>query len=210
MYLPKAFQEPDLDSVQSFIEENAFATLILPGADGALEIAHLPFLFDRGVGPHGRLRAHVARANPIWKLAAEGRAATVIFNGPHGYVSPRWYERPREQVPTWNYMVVHAHGRAEVTQDRAVLAALLDELSAVYERGAPEPWRFAELDAGLREDLLGAIVGVTISIERVEAKFKMSQNRLPEDRARVERAFRERGGADDLAMAEWMSRAGRR
>jgi transcriptional regulator len=205
MYLPKIFQEPEPARIHAFIKAHSFGALIVTGADGALEIAHLPFLLDTQTGPHGRLRAHVARANPIWKLAAEGRPATVVFSGPHGYVSARWYEHPDKQVPTWNYMVVHAQGRLEAPMDRSELWALLDELASFHEHGAPQPWRMERLEESLREDLLGAIVGLSLPIDRLEAKFKLSQNRSPEDRARVIRAFQERGGAVDVAMADWMS-----
>jgi len=206
MYLPKTFRASDPEQIHAFIEAHSFGALIVAKPDGALEIAHLPFLLDRQTGPHGSLRAHVARANPIWKLAAAGHAATVVFSGPHGYVSARWYEKPRVQVPTWNYMVVHAHGRMEAPMDRTSLSTLLDDLSTSHERGAPEPWRFADLEVSVREELLEAIVGLTLPIERLEAKFKLSQNRSPEDRARVIEALRERGGPDDLAMLEWMER----
>ncbi|MDI1437496.1 FMN-binding negative transcriptional regulator [Polyangium sorediatum] len=202
MYLPRAFQESDPAEIHDFIEAHSFGALLVAKADGALEIAHLPFLLDRRAGPHGTLRAHVARPNPIWKLAAAGHPATVVFSGPHGYVSARWYEHPREQVPTWNYMVVHAHGRLEAPMDRAGLSALLDDLSSFHERGAPEPWRMDQLEDAFREELLDAIVGLSLPIDRLEAKFKLSQNRSPEDRARVIRALRERGGPDDLAMAK--------
>jgi transcriptional regulator len=204
VYLPKTFQAIDPAEIHGFIEAHSFGALIVPHGDGSVEIAHLPFLLDRNAGPHGGLRAHVARANPIWKLA--GRPATVVFSGPHGYVSARWYEHPREQVPTWNYMVVHAQGRLEAPMDRASLASLLDDLSSFHERGASEPWRMETLESDVREVLLDAIVGLTLPIERLEAKFKLSQNRSPEDRARVIRALRERGGPDDLAMLEWMER----
>lgn len=204
MYLPKVFAETDPARIYDFVEAYSFGMLVVPGADGQLEIAHLPFLLDRAAGMHGVLRAHVARANPIWKNAAEGRPATVIFAGPHGYVSPRWYEQPREHVPTWNYMAVHAIGRLEAPMERADLARLVDELSAFHEREAPEAWRMADLEATFREELFDAIVGLRLVVDRFEAKLKLSQNRSPEDHARVTNALEARGAPDDLAMARWM------
>lgn len=207
MYLPKVFAETDPTRIYDFVDAHSFGALIVPGADGALEIAHLPFVLDRTAGMHGVLRAHVARANPIWKNAAEGRPATVIFAGPHGYVSPRWYEKPREQVPTWNYMAVHAIGRLEAPMERADLATLVDDLSAFHERDAiaPEqPWRMADLEATFRDELLDSIVGVRVVLERFEAKLKLSQNRSAEDHTRVANALEARGAPDDLAMARWM------
>lgn len=207
MYLPKVFAETDPTRIYDFVEAHAFGALIVPGEGGALEIAHLPFLLDRTAGMHGVLRAHVAGANPIWKKAAEGRPATVIFTGPHGYVSPRWYEKPREQVPTWNYMAVHAIGRLEAPMERADLATLVDELSAFHERDAPDteqPWRMADLEASFREELLDAIVGFRLVVDRFGAKLKLSQNRSAEDHTRVANALEARGAPDDLAMARWM------
>lgn len=208
MYQPKVFREADQRRLHDLIASHSFGALITTDEQGALEISHLPFLLDRDHGPHGALRVHVARANRIWKLATAGRPVTVVFDGPHGYVSPRWYEHPREQVPTWNYAVVHAHGRAVGPMDRADLAQLLDDLSAFHEADAPEPWRFAELDAALREQLLAEIVGMTIVVERLEGKLKLSQNRSAADHDRVVRAFRERGRPDDLEMVRLMTEKG--
>src|SRR5262245_58942503 len=111
MYLPRVFESTDRALICELIHAYSFATLVVARAAGDLEIAHLPFVFDSEVGPHGRLRAHVAVANPISELVVAGASATVIFQGPHAYVSPSWYEKPTEQVPTWNYAVIHARGR---------------------------------------------------------------------------------------------------
>ncbi|WP_437731668.1 FMN-binding negative transcriptional regulator [Sorangium sp. So ce1335] len=204
MYSPRAFVETDLDRQLDLIEAHGFGCLMVQDGQGGIEIAHLPFVLDRGVGPHGRLRAHVARANPIWRLATDGRPVVAVFSGPHGYVSARWYEEPTRQVPTWNYAVVHAHGRASGPMDRDDLSALLDDLAAIHERGAAEPWSTRALDRELHESLLQGIVGFAIAIERLEGKFKLSQNRSPADQARVARALAERGRPDDLEMLRWM------
>src|SRR5262249_20211345 len=158
--------ETDPARIHAFIRNYAFGALIAAGDRGEVEIAHIPFLFDSDKGNHGELRTHVARANPIWKLAIDGRPLTVVFNGPHGYVSPRFYERPTEQVPTWNYTVVHVHGRARGAMNDEELALLLGDLSAEYEHGAPEPWRLSHLDIKVRDQLMREIVGISIAIER--------------------------------------------
>jgi transcriptional regulator len=205
MYLPKLFLETDRDRLHRLIEAHSFGCLIVPKEPGEVEIAHLPFVLDRDVGPSGRLRAHVARANPIWRLLTDGRPAIAVFSGPHGYVSPRWYERPGEQVPTWNYAVVHAHGRALSPMSREDLVSLLDDLVTVHEQSATEPWTTARLDPTLRDELLRAIVGFTLTIERLEGKLKLSQNRSPSDHARVVRGLSERGWPDDLEMVGLMT-----
>lgn len=203
MYNPRLFRETDTGRLFDLIEEYSFGMLIVAGDGGSPEITHVPFLLDRHAGPSGALRCHVARANPVWKLA-QGRPVTAVFNGPHGYVSPRWYERPTEQVPTWNYAVVHAHGRAEAPLPREELRRLLVDLAAANERGAASPWTMEAMVPGRAGEMLEGIVGIAISIERLEGKLKLSQNRSPEDRARVRRALAERGSAEDLAMLRWM------
>jgi transcriptional regulator len=110
MYQPRPFIESDLSRLHALIETHAFGTLIVNDPQNGLEIAHLPFALDRGVGAHGRLRVHLSRAHPIWQAALGTGRATVVFTGPHAHVSAAWYEAPSKQVPTWNYAVVHAHG----------------------------------------------------------------------------------------------------
>ena len=208
MYTPKLFLEDRRERLHAVIEAHSFGTLVVTDEQGRAEIAHLPFVLDPAVGPNGQLRVHVARANPIWKLALASRPTVVIFSGPHGYVSPRWYETPLKQVPTWNYAVVHAHGHARGPMSRDELAALLDDLVAAHERGAPAPWRADEMDADLREKLLQQIVGFSISIDTLEGKFKLSQNRSPADQTRVVHALGERGYADDAGLVRLMTADG--
>src|SRR5215203_5006367 len=111
MYNPRLFQEGERARLFDFIDAYSFGMLVVPD-DGGVEIAHLPFMLERGSGENGALRCHVAKVNRIWQLAQDGRPITAVFAGPHTYISPRWYEHPTRQVPTWNYTVVHAHGRA--------------------------------------------------------------------------------------------------
>jgi transcriptional regulator len=203
MYQPAHFREPDEARLFELIEQHAFGALVAVDDGGVPEIAHLPFTLDRGASV---LRTHVARANPLARLAATGRAMTAVFTGPHGYVSPRAYPQPRATVPTWNYAVVHVRGPVRVL-DAAGLRALVDELAAIHERGAAAPWRLADADPAVATRLLPAIVGLEVALERVEGKYKLSQNRSAEDRAGVARALAERGAPDDLAMLELMKRA---
>jgi transcriptional regulator len=202
MYQPAHFREPDEARLFDLIEQHSFGALVAVDDEGGVEIAHLPFVLDRAARV---LRTHVARANPLAKLAATGPAMTAVFSGPHGYVSPRFYAQPRAQVPTWNYAVVHVRGRVRVL-DAAELRALVDELATIHERGAAAPWRLADMEPAVSEGLLRGIVGVELPLERVEGKYKLSQNRSEADRAGVVRALAERGGPDDLAMLELMKR----
>lgn len=182
----------------------SFAMLVVPRADGQVEIAHLPFLVDGA----DRLRVHTARANRIWRdVVAADRPGDVlvVFSGPHGYVSPSWYERSKEDVPTWNYTVAHAHITAPRVLEKDDLLRLLDDLAKAHEMG---PWRLDEHPLASRDQMLQEIVGLELPVARWEAKSKLSQNRTPADHARVVAALEQRGAPDDLEMAARMHQLG--
>lgn len=209
MYTPRVFAEPDRERLLALIEQHPFGLLIVADGQPGLELSHLPFLLDRGRGGEpDRLRVHVARSNPVWRRAlGAAHAVTAVFSGPDAYVSPRWYEQPREQVPTWNYAVVHAHGRAQGPASREELRGLLERLAAQHESGAgADAWTLATLEPRLREELLEQIVGFTVTIERLEGKYKLSQNRSAADHAGVIRGLTARGSPADLEMAALMRR----
>jgi transcriptional regulator len=169
-------------------------------------IAHLPFLLDRGRGPCGTLLAHVARANPARLAAEAGAPAVAVFSGPHAYISPGWYTS-RDEVPTWNYVVVHAHGVLRALDDAGLLD-LLARLAAVHEQGRPDPWSLADLTPETMGELFPAITGFAMEITAIEGKLKLSQNRRPEDREGAIRGLAERGSPDDLALVGLMTRPG--
>src|ERR1700749_1163917 len=131
MYIPPAFRLEDKARLAAFLRAHSFATFITQ--DGAAPFAsHLPMLYRPDLGEHGTLIAHLARANPQWQHFAEDREALVIFHGPHGYISPSWYETS-PAVPTWNYAVVHAYGIPWIFEDHDRIAALLRETISLYE-----------------------------------------------------------------------------
>ena len=204
MYKPRHFREEDPARLDDVIARHSFATLIVATATGELDIAHVPVLFDRDVEGKARVRLHVATASSIWRAALAAGRATVVFAGPHGYVSASWYETPTEQVPTWNYAVVHAHGTPGV-MDRDALIQLLDDLVSANERG-PGAWSTSHLNTTLRDELLLQIVGVSIAVTSLEGKFKLSQNRSETDRLRVVDALRHRASPDDLALVALMTK----
>jgi len=201
MYIPAEFSEPDLARARALVEGHSFGMLVVPRAGGAPEIAHIPFLLDAEPAPFGTLRAHVARANPVAALLASEVAVVAVFAGPHAYVTPRWYESPHANVPTWNFTAVHAHGVARRVTDREETLQTLRDLTARHEADAERPWTPADADAKYVERLLGGIVAFSIRIERFEAKAKLSQNRSAADREGVVRGLRARGYADDAAVA---------
>jgi transcriptional regulator len=154
-------------------------------------------------GPYGTLHGHCARANPQWRSFGEGEVL-VVFHGPHAYVSPSWYAEP-VNVPTWNYVAVHAYGTARPMETPRELRALLQALVDHHESGFAQPWRM-ELPEDYLADRMRAIVGFEIPIARIEGKFKLSQNRPPADRRSVARELAHAGGDGGRELALWMEK----
>lgn len=205
LYVPRAFEAGGA-AVAELLRGHPFATLVTP-ADPEPLISHLPLEYRAGHGARGALLGHVARANPHWRNFGT-RASIAIFHGPHAYVSPSWYATPAAAVPTWNYAVAHVHGHVEILTDPAETRALLEALIERYEADRAQPWRLQLEGRGL-EAMLGAIVGFRLSIERIDVKLKLSQNRSSDDRERVIAALRTEGYADAEASAQWMERYAR-
>jgi len=201
MYIPKAFREDDLNTLHKLIRAYSFATLITQH-EGVPFATHLPFILDAQRGKNGSLLAHMARANPQWHDFASEQEVLVIFQGPHAYVSPSWYE-VELSVPTWNYAVVHAYGIPRLLEDNEELYKLLKILIETHEAQFESPWPFQLPDDYLQKMMHG-IVGFEIEITRLEGKFKMSQNRTESERENVIAALQE--SSDTLTMAELMTR----
>lgn len=200
MYLPSAFAESRPEKLQGLVKAHPFGTLIVPRTDGSLEIAHQPFL----VGGPDLLRAHVARDNPVVALALAGAAATVVFRGPNGYISPRWYAS-RAEVPTWSYAVVHAHGKLKATPAGPETRALLVDLAQHFEGMYPNAWTIADLPADELESLERRIVAFEFVVERWEGKWKLGQNRSLVDRQGAIDGLRREGGDAGNALADAMT-----
>ncbi|HTK78756.1 MAG TPA: FMN-binding negative transcriptional regulator [Gemmataceae bacterium] len=200
MYVPPHFAVSDTARLHDLIERYSFG-LLVSQVGGVPFASHLPFLLDRTAGPHGALFGHVARANPHWRELA-GQTALAVFSGPHAYVSPTWYEA-ENVVPTWNYVAVHASGRAEVLEDRAALLDIVQRSVAVYESAMPRPWIF-DSSSPYAGRQLGAIVGFRIEIERLEGKWKLNQNHPVERRKKVADVLGGQRGDDARAVAEMM------
>ena len=198
IHIPKHFAEHDLARLQALVRAHNFATLVSV-LNGEIQVSHLPFLLD---AERRILRAHMARANPQWRTFSPERELLVIFHGPHHYVSPAWYAS-HPSVPTWNYAVVHAHGRPTLIEDRERLAALVRELVTRHESASPEPWKM-DLPPEYQDEMLSAIVGFEIAITRLEGKFKLSQNRPESDRPLVIEALERFDSDDALGVAALM------
>jgi transcriptional regulator len=184
MYVPAHFAEADLPTLHALMRERPLGTWIAQDA-GELVVNHIPFVLDPGRGEYGTLVGHVARANPVWKSLSRQLPAVVVFQGSQAYISPSWYPSKQEGgkvVPTWNYVVAHAHGIPRVVEERARLLEIVTALTDVHEAGQAVPWQVADAPADFIDKLLAAIVGIEIPITRLSGKWKASQNRPQADR----------------------------
>lgn len=204
MYVPPAFAEEDLGALHAAMQENSFATLVTRGGEG-LFATHLPFLLDAEAGPYGTLRGHMARANRQWRDFSAGEEVMVIFQGSHAYVSPSWYQAELS-VPTWNYVAVHAYGKPRLVEGEEVTVALLREMVAEYEGDMEQPWTLDRLPPEFVAKLAQAMVPFEIPIERLEGKFKLSQNRSVEDRRGVIAALQAQEAPAVMTVAWLMER----
>lgn len=204
VYIPGDFQETDPQRIAALLARHSFALLVTVDANGRPFASHLPLFYDSSCGENGTLLGLMARANPQWRQFNGGPEALAVFSGPHAYVSPSWYEA-HPSVPTWNYAAVHAYGRPRVVADdaaRAILARLVDQ----YEAGFAKPWRMALL-ADYEAAMLKGIVAFEIEITKLEAKFKMSQNRTAADRRNVTERLAAEGSDDAAELARLMREA---
>jgi transcriptional regulator len=206
MYLPQHFAETQTDELHRVIHENPLGALVTHSSTG-LDANHIPFELDVERGAHGTLMAHVARANPLWSDLSRDSEVMVVFRGAHGYISPSWYPSKHEQhrqVPTWNYEVVHAHGRLRVIEDDKFLRGIVGRLTRRHEATEPRPWKMADAPRDYLDQMLKMIVGLEVDISHLEGKRKLGQNREPRDREGAIHALHERG---NLELSSAMKRA---
>ena len=209
MYLPRYHQAPSAAALLSLIDAHALGAWVCHTPDG-LVANHVPFVLDRSRGPQGTLIGHVARANPVWRALAAGQPSVVMFQGPHAYITPTWYPGHAAHgrvVPTWNYAVAHVHGQARVVEERGWMLDMLERLSAVQEAGQPQPWQMADAPADFMDRLLRAIVGIEISIDRIEGKLKASQDEDWADRQGTVQGLRAMPDSQAQAMADMVQQA---
>lgn len=201
LYTPRHFAIDDPLEAIALMQAHGFATLVTAG-HGEPQVTHLPLLWSPG-GEHGVLEGHVARANPHWQCFAGGHTLA-IFHGPHAYVSPSWYAQPAREVPTWNYATVHAYGPVELIEARDAKLDLVDRSAAAFEAGSARPWTRG-VDGERLEALLRNIVAFRMPIARVDAKFKMNQNKTAADRAGVIARLEASDDTVQRAVARWMA-----
>ncbi len=209
MYIPKDFQVTDQEQIANFMQMNNFATLV--SWDGERPVAsHLLFEVVPGDRSELTLNCHMARANDQWRAFHPDQEVLVIFGGAHTYISPRWYASTGN-VPTWNYQAVHAYGMPEIVDDQGELYEILTRLVDRYESnsGAVPEYHLDALPKELILEKMKGIVGLRIQITRLEAKFKLSQNRSQPERENIIIELRKRGDENSSRVASAMTETGR-
>ncbi|MDJ0958676.1 MAG: FMN-binding negative transcriptional regulator [Arenicellales bacterium] len=205
MYLPQHFEEARVEELHRIISQYPFGSLVVNGPYG-LDANHLPFELHAKVGECGSLFAHVARENTVWKETKDGDEALVIFRAGDAYISPNWYPSKHEfhrQVPTWNYRVVHVHGKIKIRDDEKFVRGVVARLTRTHEArtGGERPWRMTDSSKEFIDQMLTAIIGIEIEIIKIVGKWKLSQNREERDRVSAAEELRKR---DERAMSTVM------
>ena len=199
MYLPKHFEQNDAQALQALMREYPLAMLVTTGAEG-ITADHLPLEYDAAANT---LRGPVARANQLWHHA-NGQPVLAVFRGAQAYITPSWYPSKaatHKVVPTWNYAVVHAHGRLHAVADAPWMHALVSRLTRHHEAPRALPWAVSDAPDDYVQQMLHAIVGIEIPVARLVGKWKISQNRSQADRMGVADGLAAEPAADALAMA---------
>jgi transcriptional regulator len=214
VYIPKHFEETRVEELHRIINDHPLGTFVINGPNG-LDANHLPFLLDTARGENGYLLAHVARSNSVWTDVKDDDDALVIFRAADAYISPNWYPSTKEfyrQVPTWNYQVVHVHGKIKLRDDKDFVRGVVARLTAVHEgrTGLPKPWKMTDSPKEFIDQMLAAVVGIEIGITRMEGKWKLGQNREDRDRRGAAEELRKRDEhALSRAMLNVSSRSGK-
>ncbi|MFT4021213.1 MAG: FMN-binding negative transcriptional regulator [Acinetobacter sp.] len=179
MYIPDDFRIDRLDLLHEAMAKHSFAMLVTHGVQG-LQAHHLPFELDVSSSEFGRLKAHVARKNPIWQQSKNGDEVLIVFQMGDAYISPNWYpskQQHHQQVPTWNYKVVHAWGKISIHDDEHYVRGVVARLTRQHEVTQAKPWKMGDAPKSYIEAMLQHIVGIEIEITRLQGQFKLGQNK---------------------------------
>jgi transcriptional regulator len=209
MYIPKANEEKRVPVMQELMASRPLATLVTLGASG-LFASHVPMVLEDDGSSFGVLKCHLSRANKQWRDFVPTVEALAIFAGHQHYISPTWYPGTKEhgkEVPTWNYAVVHAYGPLKVIEDSHWLLTNVEKLTNIQEAASPVPWKASDAPADFIASQLKGIVGLELSIRRLEGKWKVSQNRTERDRNGVLEGLAELDTPESLAMKALVKKA---
>lgn len=210
VYIPRQFEVNEWEEITGFVARARAADLVTVDSVGSPIATLMPCIWNTSTlddANYGSLIMHMARANQQWKSI--GTLGLAIVHGPQAYVSPSNYEgkvTDHKVVPTWNYQSVHLSGIVEVSEDVELLRHIVSTLTDFHEAGRAKPWSASEADPKYFEAQLRGIVAVTLRVTKVEAKYKLSQNRSVEDRERVISDLESAGLSDDHAIAEEMKK----
>jgi transcriptional regulator len=200
MYIPKPFVVTDEAEILAFMQQYSFATIVTTGADGVPVANHLPFVVEK-VGDDIILSSHFAKANP--QAAELDKPILVIFTEPHAYISPSHYEKV-ESVPTWNYMAVHAYGKAITLNGKDEQLMLMEKMIRFYDAAYLEQWN--GLPDDFKTKMLNGIVAFMVKVTSLQAKNKLSQNRSETDRETIIKVFEHSKDSNEVAIAEYMKK----
>ncbi len=210
MYIPKQFEETDVEVLHELIRIKPLATLVTLNA-GGIEANHIPLILSAETKPYGTLNGHVARSNPLWQEHPADADVLVIFHGAESYITPSWYASKAESgkvVPTWNYVSVQAKGRFRVIHEPDWILSQLESLTAHNEAGFEHPWTVADAPHEFTRKLLDMIVGIEIEITGLKGKWKVSQNRSDQDRASVVSGLTNTGQPEMAALVKRCAKDG--
>ncbi|MBS1800632.1 MAG: FMN-binding negative transcriptional regulator [Acidobacteria bacterium] len=202
MYVPKFNEETRIPVLDGLMRLHPLASLVTMGSS-RLFATHLPMVLHRDDETHAILRGHISRANRQWRDYDPGISALAIFAGPQHYITPNWYPEKAvsgKVVPTWNYAVVHAYGKLKIVEDAAWLLTHLNSLTDTHEAASAIPWKVTDAPADYVESIAKGIVGIELSIERLEGKWKVSQNQNEQTRASVAEGLAKLDTESSLAM----------
>ena len=195
MYIPADFEIPQIDVMHQLIKQYALGILFTHGMSG-LDANHLPFELSTEQSELGVLHAHVSRQNPIWQDIKDGDDVLVVFRAGDAYISPQWYPSKHEhhqQVPTWNYIVIHAYGKVKIHDDERYVLGVVARLTRTHEATQAEPWKMSDAPKDYLEPMLKEIVGIEIKITKLQGKAKLGQNKEYRDVLGVANALTQNG-----------------
>ncbi len=208
MYTPVYHAFNDIEKMRAHIAAHPLGAWVCH-AHGQLIANHIPFVLDAKHGSHGRLLAHVSRANSVWRELIGGAPSVVMFMGPSAYITPSWYPGKRQHgkvVPTWNYVTVHAHGMARAMEDTCWILDVLNRLTDTQESQRTEPWKVSDAPSAYIDKMLRAVVGIEITIDRVEGRLKVSQDEDEQDRRGTVEALQHSTDASTQVLASLVLR----
>lgn len=206
MYTESFYREESVTVLHDVMQQVGLVSLITMGRDG-IDATHVPVIVDVDDGDKGTIHGHLFRGNTQWKNVNDQFPALVIFSGPEAYVSPSWYKTKEENpnvVPTWNYASIHAYGKIKFYEDSDRLLSMIAKLTEKHEAHRDQPWAVTDAPDEYIQKLLRGIVGFEIPIDRLEGKFKMSQNKTEEDRLGVIRGLQNDPAKQAGEVADFM------